>query len=226
MSHVQFDQRTPNNNLPDKFVVGITGGIGSGKSTVARLFSERGVGVIDTDQLAHQLTQPGGLAIPAIRSVFGDEMITPDGALNRAAMRTQIFQAPVQRQKLEAILHPLIRISAEEELEKIDACYAMLVVPLLFETFAYRNHLERTLLVDCHEKIQIERVKIRSGLAEQDIRHIMNAQIARPLRLQLADDVISNQGILSALEAQVQAIHNLYISLQETSRKNITKFVN
>ncbi len=212
--------------VPRKFVVGITGGIGSGKSTVARLFEGLGAKVIDTDQLAHELTQPAGLAMPAIRSAFGEHMVAANGALDREAMRKLIFQAPVQRQKLEQILHPLIRARVDEELAKIDACYTLLVVPLLFETFAYRNYLQRTLLVDCQEKIQIERVKNRSGLAEQDIRRIMNAQIARPLRLQLADDVISNQGILSALKAQVQAIHNLYTSLQATGRKNIAKFVN
>lgn len=198
---------------PRRFAVGLTGGIGSGKTTVADMFAARGASIIDTDQLAHQLTTPGGAAIPEIQARFGHEFITPDGAMDRAKMRSHVFANPDARGRLESILHPLIRIATEKAAEEAQGIYLVFVVPLLVESGAWRERVSRILVVDCNETTQIGRVVRRSGLPESEVRAIMAAQASRQQRLAVADDVIINDGDTAALAPQVQRLHMLYEAL-------------
>jgi len=195
------------------FTVGLTGGIGSGKSAVASLFAKLGVHVVDTDEIAHQLTRAGGEAIAPIRAAFGERAIAADGSLDRAAMRTLAFGDSGERKRLEAILHPLIRTESERQVERAAGPYAMLVIPLLVEGGVDRSRTPRVLVVDCPETVQIERVMRRSGLAEAEVRAILAAQASRPERLSAADDVIDNSGAPSALEGQVSRLHEKYLTL-------------
>lgn len=193
-------------------VIGLTGGIGSGKSTVAGLFAAQGAAIIDTDAIAHGLTRIGGIAIPAIRAAFGDRYIAEDGALDRAQMRTLVFSDPTARQRLEGLLHPLILSLAESELaQNADAPYAILVVPLLPQAAAFRRLVQRVLVVDCDEATQLARVVQRSGLREAEARAIVASQTPRAERLKLADDIIRNDGDLDALADQVDALHRHYL---------------
>lgn len=191
--------------------VGLSGGIGSGKSTVAALFHELGVAVVDTDIISHRLTQPGGAAIPLIREEFGKEYISPDGALDRARMRGLVFSDPAAKQRLEAILHPLIRDEMLAQAAAARSSYVLLVVPLLFEAPGYRQLAQRALVVDCTEEAQVERTMQRSGLTEPEVRAIMVRQISRAERLKLADDVIRNDGSMDELRAQVARLHRAYL---------------
>ncbi|MDO8790081.1 MAG: dephospho-CoA kinase [Sulfuritalea sp.] len=197
------------------YVVGLTGGIGSGKSAVADLFGERGVTVVDTDAIAHALTAPGGAAMPAIRAEFGDEVANADGALERAAMRAMVFADPSARKRLEAILHPLIRGESERQLSAnpANSPYAILVVPLLVESGDYRKRVDRVAVVDCAEATQIDRVMRRNGLARSDIERILEAQATRAERLAAADDIIDNDGAPAELPAQVERLHEHYLAL-------------
>lgn len=195
-------------------IVGLTGGIGCGKSTVADLFAARGVAMVDTDAIAHRLTSAGGRGLAAIVRAFGERMLGLDGAMNRAAMRAQVFADPAARSTLEAILHPLIREDVDVGLTS-DAVqrspYVLLAVPLLFESMAYRDRVDRVIAVDCPVETQVLRVRKRSGLAAEEIRRIIASQVARPLRLQLADDVVVNQAEPAALAPQVEALHHKYL---------------
>ena len=193
-----------------RLLVGLTGGIGSGKSTVADLFAARGAVVVDTDAIAHELTGPGGAAIPAIRDEFGDGVIRADGGLDRDAMRERAFGDPAARRRLEAILHPLIRTESRRRLEAADGPYALLVVPLLVESGDRAGGVDRVLVVDCPVDVQIERVMRRSGLTPERVRTILAAQASRAQRLAAADDVIDNAGSPDALPAQVDALHRRY----------------
>lgn len=195
------------------YCVGLTGGIGCGKTTVARLFAELGVGVVDTDEIARELTGANGAAMDAIRAAFGREFITPDGALDRAVMRRLVFADAAARARLERILHPLIRTRAMTAVAKIDAPYALLVVPLLLETQGYRELVQRVLVVDCDERLQVARTMARSHLTEHEVRAIMANQLARAERLRGADDVIVNDGDLDSLRAQVGKLHCTYLEL-------------
>lgn len=192
------------------FVVGLTGGIGSGKSTVAELFAARGASVVDTDVLAHELTAPGGAAIDAIRDRFGDGVLRADGALDRDAMRARAFDDPHARQALEEILHPMIRAESERRIAAAEGPYVMHVVPLLVESGGRAGHFDRVLVVDCPVPVQIERVRRRSGLSVERIESILAAQASREERLAAADDVIDNGGDADALPAQVDALHRKY----------------
>lgn len=194
-----------------RFVVGLTGGIGSGKSAVAVLFAELGADIVDTDAIAHQLTGRGGAAIEPIRAAFGGSVITPDGALDRPAMRRLVFSDPAAKQRLEAILHPMIRVEADLRCVSAQGAYVILVVPLLVETGSYRGRVDRILVVDCAEETQIARTMARSGLSEAEVRSIMAVQAGREARLAAADDVIDNDGDLEALRAQVEALHLRYL---------------
>lgn len=196
-----------------RYVIGITGGIGSGKSTVARLFAERGVTVIDTDEIAHALTAPGGAAMSAIRDRFGHGVVAPSGALDRQAMRQLVFADPGQRQALEAILHPRIRADADRLVAAATSPYVLLAIPLLVETGSYRDRLQRVLVVDCAETTQLERVMARNGLPEDEVRRILSAQASRAQRLAVADDVVTNEGDLEALAGQVEVLHARYLRL-------------
>ena len=194
-----------------RFVVGLTGGIGSGKSAVAVLFAELGADIVDTDAIAHQLTGRGGAAIEPIRAAFGGSVITPEGALDRAAMRRLVFSDPAAKQRLEAILHPMIRVEADLRCVSAQGAYVILVVPLLVETGSYRGRVDRILVVDCAEATQVARTMARSGLTEAEVRSIMAVQASREARLAAADDVIDNDGDLEALRAQVEALHRRYL---------------
>ncbi len=195
------------------FAVGLTGGIGSGKSTVAELFAELGVPVIDTDIIARELTAPGGVALGEIHALFGDAVMQADGTLDRAALRHRIFADAPARRQLEAILHPRIRQQVELALAALEAPYALIVIPLLVETGGYREVLNRVLLVDCPEAMQIARVMARSGLSRDEVKAILAVQAGRAERLAVADDVIVNTATPEALRAEVAALHRRYLAL-------------
>ena len=194
-------------------MIGLTGGIGSGKTTAAKFFAALGADVVDTDAIAHELTQPRGAAIPAIRKIFTEKFITAEGALDRKEMRTLVFSDDGSRRKLEAILHPLIRIEVARRTTFFSTPYAMIVVPLLFETGGYHEIIQRILVVDCNEQDQIARAMTRTGLDEQTARAIMATQLSREERLLRADDVIANDADLSHLRQQVDALHRKYLVL-------------
>jgi dephospho-CoA kinase len=194
------------------FAVGLTGGIGSGKSTVADLFADLGTPVIDTDVIARQLTEPGGAALETIRTVFGKPVMQADGSLDRAALRRLVFADPAARQQLEAILHPRIRQAVERSLAELTAPYVLIVIPLLVETGGYRDVLSRVLVVDCPEDLQITRVMARSGLARDEVKAILAAQAGRAERLAAADDVIVNTATPAALRAEVATLHQRYLA--------------
>lgn len=194
-----------------KRVVGLTGGIGSGKSTVAGRLARLGASVIDADEISRSLTGPLGGAIPALRSAFGAHAIGPDGALDRKAMRELAFSDPGARARLEAILHPLIRAASDRAQAEAPGPYVVLVVPLLFETGG-QARAWRTLVVDASEAVQLERVMQRSSLPEAEVRSIMATQWPRWRRLQLADDVVCNAGAETALDPQCERLHAMYAS--------------
>ena len=192
------------------FTVGLTGGIGSGKTAASTRLGELGAAVVDTDVISRALTARDGAAIGALREAFGARAIGSDGSLDRSAMRTLAFEDPAARAKLEAILHPAIRAEADRELAAAGGPYAVLVVPLLFETRGYADRVDRILVVDCPEEVQVERASRRSGLASRDVRAVMRAQWPRWRRLQMADDVAWNGGDLAALHAQCDRLHARY----------------
>lgn len=200
-------------------VIGLTGGVGSGKSTVADLFVARGAALVDTDAIAHELTMPGGQAMPALREAFGATMVDAHGALDRAAMRQKVFADPAARKVLENILHPLIRQMSAERCAAALAPYVMLAVPLLVESGGYRERCRRILVVDCPEAVQVERVMARSALSETEVRRIMAAQATREARLAVADDVVVNDAGLAELEAQVTQLHYKYLQLSSEIAK-------
>jgi dephospho-CoA kinase len=193
--------------------VGLTGGIGSGKSSAARLFQALGADVVDVDDISHALTRPGGGAITAIEQAFGADFVASDGSLDRARMRELVFRDPQAKTQLEAILHPLIGALAREQIARSRAPYVLLVVPLLLERNGYRELVRRIAVVDCPEHTQIERTMRRSQLAESAVRAIMSAQLSRKERLAAADDVLDNDGDEIALREQVEKLHERYLAL-------------
>lgn len=195
-----------------RFSVGLTGGIGCGKTTVADLFAARGATVIDTDQIAHTLTAPHGAAMPALLAEFGPEFATPDGALDRARMRALVFSDPGARQRLEAILHPRIREATAAAALIATGPYTIFVVPLLIESGTWRERVARILAIDCPEELQVARVMARNGLSEAQVRAIMAAQVSRAERLAAADDVVLNDDGLDALAPQVDLLHATYLA--------------
>ena len=199
--------------IDNSFYVGLTGGIGSGKSLVADMFAARGAALIDTDLIAHRLTAPGGMAMPAIRDAFGEDFVTPQGAMDRARMRALVFSDGAAKGRLESILHPLIRSATESAAREASGLYRIFVVPLLVESGNWRQRVSRVLVVDCPEALQIERVMRRNGLAEEQVRAIMAAQASRRDRLAAADDVVVNDGDVAALTPQVDRLHALYAEL-------------
>lgn len=197
-------------------IVGLTGGIGSGKSAAANLFAELGVAVVDTDVIAHELAGPGGPAMPAITAVFGQAVLASDGSLDRPAMRTLAFADPAARKRLEAILHPLIRDESGLRCQRALAAgvpYVVLAVPLLIETGDYRQRVDRVLVVDCEDEVRIVRVAARSGLSREEIQRIMATQCSRAARLTAADDIIDNTGTPDKLAPQVASLHREYLRL-------------
>jgi dephospho-CoA kinase len=194
-----------------RFAVGLTGGIGCGKSTVADLFAARGAAVIDTDRIAHSLTAPHGAAMPALVDAFGPGYATPEGALDRAKMRALVFSEPDARARLEAILHPRIRDATAAAALLAGGPYTIFVVPLLIESGTWRERVSRVLAIDCSEETQVARVMARNGLAEDQVRAIMAAQVTRARRLEEADDVIVNDAGIDALLPQVERLHRFYL---------------
>ncbi|HDN69437.1 MAG TPA: dephospho-CoA kinase [Gammaproteobacteria bacterium] len=193
-------------------VVGLTGGIGSGKTTVANGFSKLGVPVIDADQLAHELVEPGQIALDEIISTFGPEALTTDGRLDRNYMRQQIFSDPVRKSRLEAILHPKIRQHIRALLSDIRAPYCILVIPLLLET-RQTDLVDRILVIDSPEKEQLIRVAARDRLSDNDIMAIMASQADRNTRLAAADDIIVNDQDITALTCHIQELHKHYMGI-------------
>lgn len=192
--------------------VGLTGGIGCGKSTVARIFADLNIPVLDADQVAHSLVEKGQPALARIQQEFGASILNPDGSLNRRHLREIVFSDLKQKQKLESILHPLIYKTLQAELEPLVAPYCIISIPLLFETDM--THLvDRILVIDCPVETQIERVKIRDNLTIERIQSIIDNQVSRAYRIAKADDLIDNSTTDYRLAEQVKKLHNLYLSL-------------
>ena len=198
-------------------IIGLTGGIGSGKTSAARFFYALGAGIIDTDEIARTLTDSHGVAIRDIRQTFGQDFITQDGALDRKKMRDLVFSDNLSRWKLEKILHPLIYKEVVRHQTSILSPYTLIVLPLLFETSNYFNMIQRVLVIDCDERQQVERAIKRDSLNEQEVRAIMSTQISRLERLQRAHDTLINDMDIQNLKEQVKIFHRKYLSL---SHKN------
>jgi len=197
-------------------VVGLTGGIGSGKSAAAREFARLGATVVDTDAIAHELTGAGGAAIPEVKRLFGPASVDSTGAMDRRRMRDLVFSDAQKKARLESLLHPMIRAESERRAAGATGPYVLLVVPLLVESPDYRARLGRVVVVDCPEALQIVRVRQRSGLPEGEIRRIIASQIQREKRLAAADDVIDNSGTVAALQQQVRKLHEIYLRLADS----------
>jgi dephospho-CoA kinase len=196
------------------FSIGLTGGIGSGKSTVADMFAARGASIVDTDLIAHSLTAPHGPAMPAIVAEFGPEFADAGGALDRARMRALVFSDAGAKARLEAILHPRIRDAALAAAAAATGSYVIYAVPLLIESGTWRERVTRILAVDCPEDVQIARVMARNNLPEAQVRAIMAAQVSRRARLDVADDVIENSGGIAALAPQIDRLHAMYMKIR------------
>ena len=198
-------------------VIALTGGIGSGKSSVAAILKELGALIVDTDEIAHRLTAPDQPGARAIGAQFGHGYLCKDGALDRERMRELVFSDPAAKKKLEVILHPMIRAEVSTEIsaavKRAHAPYVVIVVPLLIETGAYRDLAQRILVVDCSEEEQLARVTQRSGLAADAVRAVMASQVSRAERLRDADDIVRNETDLATLRADVVALHRKYLQL-------------
>jgi dephospho-CoA kinase len=197
------------------FVVGLTGGIGSGKSAAADEFARLGAAVIDTDAIAHELTAAGGPALPGIARIFGPDFIR-DGRMDRERMREHVFSEPAAKQALEGLLHPMIREESKRRIATAAGPYVVHVVPLLVESPDYRSRVDRVLVVDAPEETQVARVRSRSRLSEAQVRAIIRSQAPREARLAAADDVVDNAGTRDALLKQVAALHQKYLQLAGT----------
>lgn len=194
------------------FSVGLTGGIGSGKTTVADLFAARGASIVDTDVIAHRITAPGGLAMPEIERTFGPDFVAADGSLDRAKMRALVFSDDAARGRLEAITHPLIRAETDREARETQGAYVIYVVPLLVESGNWKARADRILVVDCPVETQIARVMRRNAFTREQVEAIIARQATREARLAAADDVIVNDAATpAALAAQVDALHQRYL---------------
>lgn len=194
-------------------VIGLTGGIGSGKSSIARIFAALGAAVIDTDEIAHRLTEKGTPALATIIEQFGTCYQLPDGNLDRARLRKQVFSDHTAKEKLETLLHPLIKQQVTSKMAEVQGPYLVLVIPLFFETDAYRDLVDRILVVDCDENQQISRTMSRSKLSAEEVRAIMSHQAPRAERIKQADDILSNRGNHTDLENHVQELHQHYLTL-------------
>jgi len=190
--------------------IGLTGGIGSGKSTVAARLGELGAAIVDTDEISRALTAAGGEAVARLGEALGERFVTAEGALDRAAVRRLVFEDPAARAKLESVLHPAIRKAADAAMSRAHGAYVVVVVPLLFETRGYFDRVRRTLVVDCPEALQVERTAARSGLDGAEVRAVMRAQWPRWRRLQMADDVVWNGAAEAGLGAQCERLHVFY----------------
>ncbi len=192
--------------------IGLTGGIGSGKSTVTQIFSELKAPIIDADIIAHELVGPGKPALKAIVDHFGQQILTNQNALNRKKLKEIIFSNPEQKKQLEQILHPLVFAEMESQIKQLSGPYCILSIPLLLET-QMEDFVDRILVIDCPVEFQLERVKNRDQLSEDRIKAIIASQATKEQRLQAAEDVIDNSTDAQALAEQVKKLHNLYLSL-------------
>jgi len=195
------------------FVVGLTGGIGSGKSAAADEFARLGATVVDTDVIARELTAAGGAALAPLREIFDASHFDASGAMDRAKVRAAVFADAAGRQKLESLLHPMIRRESERRIAAAAGPYVVLVVPLLVESGDYPGRVQRVAVVDCAEELQFERVRQRSALPDDEIRRIIVAQVPREKRRAAADDLIDNSGSIDALHKQVRELHRKYTAL-------------
>ena len=201
---------------PDtRFSVGLTGGIGCGKTTVADMFAELGASLVDTDLIAHAMTAPHGPAMQALEAEFGPRSVGPDGAMDRDWMRALVFSDATARHRLEAILHPRIRDAALAAAEAATGAYVIFVVPLLIESGTWRERVTRILAIDCPEEVQVARVMARNNMSEAQVRAIMAAQVTRAQRLAAADDVIVNAAGIDALRPQIARLHAEYLVFSE-----------
>jgi dephospho-CoA kinase len=202
------------------FSVGLTGGVGSGKSTVGEMLARRGAGIVDADAIARELTQAGGAAIDAVRAAFGEAVIAADGSLDRSRMRARAFADPGDRARLEGILHPLIRATSNRRAGELAAAgrpYVVFVIPLLVESGDARGRFDRILVVDCSEATQIARARQRPGIDADVARAILAAQATRARRLEAADDVLFNEAPLDEIDARVEILHRRYAELAAAS---------
>ena len=207
----------------EAFTVGLTGGIGSGKTTVANMFAELGACLVDTDLIAHALTKKNGAAIESIKNAFGSEFILPSGAMDREKMRHHVFSLPHQKKRLEAILHPLIREKTELAAQESNGIYTIFVVPLLVESGSWRLRVSRILVVDCSEQTQIQRVMDRSGMTQEQVLSIMQTQASRDQRLNAADDIIASERTLDEIKLEVSRLHDKYVKLSADAKTNNTQ---
>ncbi|MGI2201938.1 dephospho-CoA kinase [Shewanella baltica] len=198
-----------------KFVVGLTGGIGSGKTTVANLFAAEGITLVDADIVAREVVAPGSTGLEAIVTHFGAEILTPEGELDRAKLRQRIFSHPKEREWLNQLLHPMIRQEMLAQVEKATSAYVIMVVPLLFENGLDRL-VNRTLVVDISPELQINRTVKRDNVDASQVNNIISSQCSRSEKLARADDIIDNQGEISTLKREVQALHQRYLQLSGT----------
>ncbi|WP_216862854.1 dephospho-CoA kinase [Polynucleobacter sp. 80A-SIGWE] len=209
----QADLKALKGEIP---LIGLTGGIGSGKTAVSDLLGKLGAGIIDTDLISHQITAPGGKAIPLIAKAFGADFIDPQGALIRPKMRTVVFEDPGARKVLEQITHPLIQEETSKqafELAKSGAPYLVFVVPLLIESGYWAKLIDYLVVVDCPEKTQIQRVMHRNNMTRSDVENILKAQTSRKARLAAANTVIENQGSLNELKSGVLSLHQQLLKI-------------
>ena len=192
--------------------IGLTGGIGSGKSTACEIFSELGVPIIDADIVARKVVQAGMPALQLIKEEFGEDIITKDGVLDRKKVRDQIFTNEIDRKKLENILHPVIYERIVHETENIDSSYCIISIPLLLETEAL-DIIDRVLIIDVSEKLQLSRASVRDNASLNDIKRIIRTQMSRDNRLAAADDIINNEGDIENLRRQIHDLHEFYKSI-------------
>jgi dephospho-CoA kinase len=200
--------------MSSAFSVGLTGGVGSGKSTIGTMLSDRGAALVDADLIAHQLTSAGGAAVEALRDAFGAEAIASDGSLDRAYMRARVFSDAALRAQLESLLHPMIRAAMRERAAKLaaeGAPYVVFVVPLLVETGNWGSYVDRVLLIDCSEATQLTRLRARAGIDEMTARKIIAVQATRQERLAVADDVLLNEAPLDQIGHKVERLHRTYL---------------
>lgn len=202
----------------NNFCVGLTGGIGSGKTTVTDYFTELGAGVIDADEVSRSLTAEGQPAIDKIARKFGNKVLVKPGVLNRDSLREIVFNNKSAKRQLEQILHPLIRASMMDMAEKLDRSYLIFSIPLLIES-GQQSSFDRILVINAPSGLRFRWIKQRSGLEDRQIQQIMDSQISTTERLRHADDVIDNSGTLEHLRQQVEKLHRLYLSLSNVHHR-------
>ena len=207
------------NKSQKKLVIGLTGGIGSGKSIAAQEFATLGIDIIDADKISREIIKPNSFFLKKIVSKFGDSILTPDGNLDRLQMRKKIFIDKEDRIWLENLLHPPIKQTIKQRADRSKSPYCILLIPLLIETGTPYDFIDRILVVDTPEDLQIERVKQRDNLSELEIKKMIQAQTSRSQRLSLANDIIRNFDSLDNLNKQVHKLHSFYLSLLDSDPK-------